>query len=362
MNRAIGENRDEVVQENILLAWEKYFNDVKLAPGFTSINSQNISTKEKLNRCSDYFKNNRSSFSSKVLIFVIDDADLLEQDDLKEIACSVIKHVELSSIKKWLVLRDSTYEKYDNEVRKTIDSFFPDLRPFPKLSLHDIVSHRIQNTTGSHNPLPPKNPFSAALCDGVSKLFDGNLRESLSALQSILGDVSIGELKNSTSEEFIQKYLDSASIGSLVKSGHLYNIHAPHLRNVPFPIPLDAICLLRFINESELLLKTVNHAINNRWSKVKGKNAPESVKVRKEHLEFTLSRAIEYGLAVKKEKSYFLTYKGEALATYAPRKYYSDTALSKVDQALLTTEYQLMCYQDVDHQNIATTWMLYPEE
>ena len=355
VNRALGETADEVVQENILLAWQKYFDAVGLSQNFSSINKQKIATKTKLNLFVDYFKANRQKFSPKILIYVIDDADLLEPKEIREIACSVIKHVELSSVKKWLVLRNETYEKYDSEVRSTIDSFFPDMRKFPRLSLYDIITHRI---ISPHVGTAPKNPFSTALCESISRLFDGNLRESLSALQSILSDVTPTNLKDSTAEEFIQNYIDKASIPSLVRSEHIYNIHLPHLRNVPLPIPLDLICLLRYVNDPVMLLSTVNHSINVRWQKYKSANDAESVSVTARQLEFTLKALVRMGLVRIDQSSYFLTYKGEALSIYAPRTYYTDTALAGVDKQGLTEKYQLMCYAEVDHQSVINTWLL----
>jgi Cdc6-like AAA superfamily ATPase len=355
VNRALGDGADEIVQENIRLAWGKYFDAVGLSQNFSSINKQKISLKEKLNLCVDYFKGNREKFSSKVLIYVIDDADLLEPKEIRDIACSVIKHVELSSVKKWLVLRNETYEKYDSEVRNTIDSFFPDMRKFPRLSLYDIITHRISSPAVGTSS---KNPFSTALCESVSKLFDGNLRESLSALQSILSDVSPINLKSTTAEEFIQNYIDKASIPSLVKSEHIYNIHLPHLRNVPLPIPLDVVCLLRYVNDPVMLLNTVNHAINVRWSKYKKASDADSISVKPHQLEFTLNALVTMGLVRLDHASYFLTYKGEALSIYAPRTYYTDTALAGVDKQGLTEKYQLMCYAEVDHQSVINTWLL----
>jgi GTPase SAR1 family protein len=355
VNRAIGADADGVVQENILLAWERYFESVDLTPNFLSIEKQKILTKDKLNLCADYFKANRDKFGSKILIFVIDDVDLLEPTEIRDVARSVIKHIELSSVKKWIVLRHETYDKYDSDVRGTINSFFPDMRKFPRLSLYDIISHRIYKTSVG---LSAKNPFSSALCESVSKLFDGNLRESLSALQSILSDVSPVNIKETTSEEFIQNYIDKAAIPSLVRSEHIYNIHLSHLRNVPWPVPLDAICLLRFVNDPIMLLGTLNHAINIRWSKYRDKNEVASISVTPNQLKFTLSALVEMGLARVDRSSYFLTHMGEALSTYAPRTYYTDTALDDLDKQGLSSKYQLMCYADVDHQSIINTWAL----
>jgi hypothetical protein len=304
VNRAAGINPDEIVQAAILDAWNSYYLAVKQEGIFESIQNQKVSIKEKLNLLTDFFKRNRDKFSEKILVFVIEDGDLLPPEELKAVTESIIKHIELSSTKKWLVLRGETYEKYNDDIRRKIDSFFPDLRLFPRLSLYDIISHRIIHTSGGKHP---KNPFTSALCERILKLFDGNLREALSALQSILADISPGKITSTTSVEFIQEYIDQASISSLTRSGHLYNIHLQHLRNVPYPIPLDTICLMRFINDATMLSDTVSDAMNYRWEKVKPKDEDRHLIIRKEMVSYTLKQLVQYGLATFKQNSYTLT-------------------------------------------------------
>lgn len=83
-NRAAGAVTEDVIVHYILEAWGEYYSACGNGDIFSRINRQNVSAKEKLNKLTDFFKKRRGEFG-KILIFVIDDADLLSDDEVREL-------------------------------------------------------------------------------------------------------------------------------------------------------------------------------------------------------------------------------------------------------------------------------------
>lgn len=314
--------------------------------------------KEKLNILTDYFKSNKKIFS-KVLIFVIDDSDLMKGKDLLDITFQVIKNLEVNSVKKWLVIREITYDGYDSETRSHVDGFFPDRKDFPYVPLYEIVRHRLLNTSGQRNC---KNPFSIPLCNTVlERLFNGNLRESFSMLKTILEIVPPGKFSKNTDESVIQNYLDKSSINAFFALQILPNLHLSRYRSVELPLPIDILLLAKHVKSLDLLHGGVNSAIAVRADKARLSDNESFIKVRGSDFIFSLNKLIDLGLIIKKGNYIELTSKGYLLADYADRSNYIELC-EELSMEKFNELYWVLAKKVVNHSMIAMdllTWRTY---
>lgn len=358
VNRADSEHYVEIIQKEVRSAWKQYYEAIGFNDIYLSITSKKSSSiKEQLNDLTDYYKHNKAKFAEKVLIFVIDDVDLLPGSQLVEIATTVIKNLEVRSVKKWLVIRNETFAEYTGDSKTIVSSFFPEHHQFPNVPLYEIIEYRIKSLTKNSG----SNPFSRALCHTVTKLCASNLRESLATLKSILELTDPKGLKGkATGEEFVQNYINRISIKAFIQEGLLPNITNPELRNVPVPIPLDLIILARIIQDEQLLFRCVQDCINVRHSSVNSgsSNSRTEFKLREETFSHSVKQLAEKGLLYKQGKNIQLTGKGEVLSVYANRAAYISDMLelstSHFDQNALEKRFNDLCRVTVDHEKIAT--------
>lgn len=358
VNKARAEDPEPYVMDQFLIVWNKYLTDAGLGHIFESINSQTLDIKLKLSRCNDFFLANKDKFK-KVLIVALDDVDLLEPRTMRGIIVASISHLEAASIKKWLFIREETFDKYDPETKRLISQFFPEARPFPQISLFDVVQHRIKNTSGTSHAL---NPFPASLCDHVQATYDDCLRESLPALKAILENRFPTGFHQNQAIEFIQNYLEKAGIAVLIRSNRLPNLHASAYRTVPYPISLDMLALMAFIQDETLLIGAANHAINARRHRINAKYKDEEIKLQRNQFGYSLEAIIKAGLAIREKNAVFLTALGRSIASYCGKKFYSEACFSAIlntrtlSSKEYTDEYQLMSFVEIDHEEIARIW------
>lgn len=354
INRAHDVSDEVLVREHIIKAWEKYYFACDKGEAFKRIAQQQMPVKEQNNALSDYFIKHKGEFK-KVLILVIDDADLLEGKEVVAIAKNVIKNMEVASVKKWLIIREITYKGYDNEVRKFVDAFFPDRKDFPKVSVRNVVQHRILNTSGDLNA---KNPFSENLCNLIlERLFDGNMREALSTLKNILELNSPGDFSINTDEKVLQKYIDTVAINSLLKLNFLPNLHDPLYRKSFLPLPLDILMLVKHIHAVELIFATLDTVTSLRTDKMKVTNNETIIKIRDDDFQYTLAKLIDLGLIDKEGKAYYLTKKGDLLSDYAGRKHYIDISKDMITEK--DELYWKLVNTIIDHSTIAMNILLW---
>lgn len=355
-NRAASANENEIVHQHILAAWEKYYEACGQAGMYKLIEGQRIPVKTKISKLMDHYKGNRKLFE-KVLIFVLEDADLITQEQVVSISHEVYRNLEVSSIKKWIVLRESTFEGYSEKSRQDIASFFPDLHTFPSTQLFDVVEKRIQWTAESDHA---KNPFSRPLCNIICRLHDGNFREALSTLKKLLQDNSASsDIAISTSAEFIQKYLERISIKTLVNENQILNLHDSALRNTPYPLPFDIACVCQFIQEQALVFRAVDEVQNERL-RMSGVPAKDfEFRLRQDQFDYSVEALVSKGILKKtKSNSLHLTNVGQILATYATRGYYNDHCLGTAEPPL-TAHYKKLVSQTPEHESLVlrgTLW------
>lgn len=358
VNRAVDYSNVDLIRKYILEAWSKYFVACGLEDFFHKIAEENSSLKAKLNSLADYFINNKSKFS-KILIFILDDTDLIVGNALLDIVSQVIKNLEVSSVKKWLMVREITYDGYNKETKSFVDGFFPDRKDFPHVPFYEIARYRIVNVSRQENA---KNPFSKPLCNAVlERLFNGNLRESLSMLKNILEIVPTGRFTENTDESVIQNYLNKSSINAFFELHILPNLHLPRYRSIDLPLPLDILLLAKHIKSIDLLFGAVNSVIETRADKAKLTHSESFIKVRNDDFNFSLDKLIDLGLIIKKGKHVELTSKGFLLTDYASRNNYM-TLCKKLSTENINERYWNLAEQGINHSEIAMsiiTWETY---
>ncbi len=349
VNKAYDYSNVDLIRTYVLEAWRKYYAVCGLEDSFLKIEKENKSLKEKLNLLTDYFKNNKSRFS-KILIFVLDDTDLMDGNELLDIIRQIIRNLEVNSVKKWLMVREITYDGYNGETKSFIDGFFPDRKDFPYVPFYEIARHRIVNSSRQGNA---KNPYSKPLCNAVlERLFNGNLRESFSMLKNILEIVPPGEFTQKTDESVIQNYLNKSSINAFFELHILPNIHLPRYRSIELPLPLDILLLAKHIKSIDLLFGAVNSVTETRSSKARLTHSKSVIKVRSDDFTFSLTKLIDLGLINKKGKYVDLTSKGYLLTDYAARKHYM-TLCEKLSMENINERYWVLARQGVNHSAIA---------
>lgn len=154
---------EKYILEYILDAWIKFYETNGFNDLVNSYKELDIPLKEKTNKLKEYYKNNRSKFD-KLFIFIIDDVDKVKKEEhVVEIAEHVFRHLEIDSVKKWLVIREPTYKHYKSESMTDLNSKFPKVIEFPFTSLYTVINHRIESMGG-------KNPFSDDMCEIVEDI------------------------------------------------------------------------------------------------------------------------------------------------------------------------------------------------
>ena len=361
-NRATGKEKEKVIQEYILTAWRKYYRTCNLLDVYNRIDQQDIGTKGKINILTDHYKKNRDKFK-KLMIFVIDDADLLTNEEVKDITYYVLRNLALTDVKKWLVIRESTYNGYDIETRGLIDAFFPDRNNFPEIPLYEIIKYRIEHSSEGTNP---KNPFSEGLCIAVlERLLDGNMREGLSVLKNILEYSPPGKFQAQTDETVIQNYINKNSINALLRLNMLPNLYDPIFRSTSFPIAMDTLLLNRYIKSRDQLLGAVNHVSNIRAEEAGIVSGGKTIRIRSEDFEFSLEKLIDHGLAERITKAMInQTRKGTLLADYVDRQHYTDLSKTLIYEQFGDKRFWDLVKIRINHQKISLdiiTWQKFDQ-
>lgn len=316
---------DNIVQEHVFDAWRGYFSACGQNTSFTRIYEQRISNRDKLNKLMGHVRSHRTLFK-KLFIFVLDDTDLLDSDQLSAVARSVMIHIELASVKKWIVIRESTYTGYDQAAQFLINSFFPDQTIFPRIPLYDIINHRIMHTSEGASP---KNPFSPKLCDVVQKLHEGNLRESLGTLSIILAHNMPKKIETGTDIEFIRNYLDHAAIRTLLESNVLPNIHDERLRTISLPIPLDIIKFVRFVQDRKKLVNLCTLSARNRADLLAIPSEGQKFNFGTAPIDYSIEQLCERGILYDDRRGGLrLSPRGILLSDYSTQPFYTDACMT----------------------------------
>lgn len=322
---------------NIKRAWKSFYKSNNLQDIYTRFKQQKLSQKDLINKLSEYYKDNVDEFN-KVLVFVIDEVDLLPGSHVATVADCIIRNIEEPSVKKWLVLREVTYQNYSGQTKNRIEQFFPDPYSFPTISLHELVCHRISKSS-SLTRIPneyAKNPFSKMLCDEkIKPVCEGNLREALSLLKTLLEENLPKKIQLNSSEEFIQKYIDTVAINTFLRSQKIINLHADIFRVALYPLAIDILGCARYHSSEGIIFGALNDCVNERdksiGHKISGSDENLEIKIRTGDYKIVIERLVGHGLLHidNKKKTAAITPKGVILSKFSATEHYYDYCKSK---------------------------------
>ena len=360
INRADDEDgyKEEIIH-NIKKAWKGFYSVCNESDQYDRFEGQKLSNKEMINKLGEYYIENKGSFQ-KIMIFAVDDVDLLPGEHVSNIVDIVLRNMEIGSVKKWLVIRNNTFDNYVASTKIKIEQFFPDPYPYPNISLHELIKFRIKNIVDDKS-MTCKNPFSEDLCDEkIIGICEGNMREGLSLLKSILEENLPGSFMNSTDEKVIQNYLDNCAIKTLMSSQKLIDLHSSMFRFTTFPIAIDVLACSVFHTSIDLLFAGVNDCLLKRninsGHVVGGKD--KEFRLRKADFDNVLFQLAEHGLIDfdknknKNQNLVKITNKGVITALACVGDYYFEFSKEKNKLSIDDDTYWKLAKKKVDHKKI----------
>lgn len=356
---AAGDFSIEILR-NVLKAWELFYRACGLADRCTQLMQQGGEPKDIVNRLADYYVGHKLQFN-KCLVFVVDNADLLPGEEVATISAELLRHMEQASVKKWLVLRDTTYDNYKGETKLLIEQFFPDPYAFPNISLFDLAAHRIASTMRTNNggAHRPKMPFSRELCEiEVSAICDHNLREGLSLLKTILEDNLPKGIDKNVDEKFVQEYLQKAAVRSYLLSHKLIDLHADTFRVSNYPLAPDVLCCASHHASESIIFAAVNDCVLEREEprRPEGFGEHSVTKVRKSDFDYVVSKLEEHRL-IHRDKQHGqlrITPRGRILSSYVPRDSYYDFCRLKSPSGNADADYWGRAARFVDPKTVVS--------
>ncbi|HGW4591522.1 TPA: hypothetical protein ACNH0U_001010 [Proteus mirabilis] len=312
------------INKNIISAWKEFYNVNGFSDDYMRIESQKLTFKETINLATQYYKENKKLFS-KIMIFAVDDVDLLPDEDVIKVVDHILRSLEINSVKKWLCIRKVTIESYAAATKRRVEEFFPDPYTFPKISLFDLVNYRIDKAFDDNRNI--KHPFSKILCeDTIVPICEGNMREGLALLKTILENVlPKGFAKKETNELVIQNYIAKSAVETLCSSQKLLDLHSITFKRCSFPLAVDILACIRHHASESIIYGSLTDCCIRR-DHLSGNIIGEDnriAQVRSSDFNAILNKLIEFQLVLKHDKdSYHLTDKGKVLSSFSTRDFY----------------------------------------
>lgn len=357
---------EERIQEEIELAWEYLYKSCAQEGTFSAIKSSNHSLRKRLNELSDYYLRNKGRFN-KILVFAVDDVDLLSKNELHQIVKFVIKNIEAKSVKKWFFVRPQTYNEYDEDTKALLQGFFPDVRNLPKTRLYDLVQHRIRAISKAN---APKCPFSPHLCSYIEEIVGGDHRQALPTLEHILCEVPPPSSEKQ-SEEFVRNHIDRVAIRSLVGRKLIPDIHSPEFRTISQPIPIDIIGFLYYTADLAILKACIAESLQERASRASSQNpnlrkykaggtTPVHPYPRDVDINYSLEKLQKAQVIEKQGAALKLTRLGKVLAIFSGQPYFLEESITSSDPTSIDYDSDYLKYASVkiDHQKIVIPYIL----
>lgn len=350
------ETYEAEIDKNILLAWKGFFNINGFKDQFNRMDSQELSLKEKINLSTSYYRDHRDKFA-KIMIFAVDDVDLLPGEDVLKVVNHILRTIEVGSVKKWLSIRRISLEKYNGETKSRVEEFFPDFFDFPKVSLFELVSHRIAKAFEGDS----KNPYNKIVCDEtILPICEGNMREGLALVKSLLENVFPKNFKKHTSEKVIQEYVAKSAVDTLCRSQKLIDLHSMTFKICPFPLAVDLLACVRYHAHEPIIFGSLTDCCTRRdylSDNVIGVNDRHAF-VRAPDFKKLLKTLIEHKLIISSSKEYYqLTDKGKILSSFSRRDFYFSFHKDN-DKAVIDDEqYWLLSKHKLDYSEIVSNYL-----
>lgn len=352
-NRAYDmENYQTLVRIEILNSLKFYYEQVGLEEIFTRVNLREISNKEKISILTTYMKDNREKFHKR-LIFVLDDVDLLEDSMALNIARTIKVDYEIHYVIKWLSIRASTLERYNQELTKLINEFYPATYPVPLVPLKLIIDKRIKSKNGDN----AKSPFSKEICEVVSSVAEENHRGSLPLLRSIMEDNKPKNLPDHTSEEFIQNYLFKSLMKTFVYQNKVPNLHLEDYQVLNYyPLLVDILYVLKYTKMKNDLVTFVKNIARNSRGPALVEYSEDIFQLRDNVIDAGLEILDEIGLvSTKHGKIINLTPLGKIITKHTSSDTYNEICLAHITSlgVELGPEYMKALKVRVNYENLA---------
>lgn len=345
------------IEKNVLSAWKGFFSLNGFADDFLRIESQKLSYKESINLATLYYKEHKSQFS-KIMIFAIDDVDLLPGEDVIKVVNHLLRSLEINSVKKWLSIRRVTIENYPADTKSRVEEFFPDPYDFPKISLLELISHRINK---AFKESAPKIPFNKLLCDEtIYPICEGNMREGLAILKTLLENIHPKGFELKTSEKVIQEYIAKSAIDTLCRSQKLLDLHSQSFRICSFPLAVDILACIRQHSHEPIIYGSTTECCTRRdfLSHNLVGTDDRVAKVRTQDFKQVISKLIEHKLVFKKSKDYYdLTEKGKILSSFSTRMYYFNFHRENNKAIIDDEDYWLLSEHQLDYADIVNNFI-----
>lgn len=349
---------EKEIDKNILLAWKGFFEANNFSDQFLRIDAQNLSLKQKINLATSFYRENKSNFI-KVMIFAVDDVDLLPGEDVLRVVNHILRSIEVSSVKKWLSIRRVSIENYSRETKSRVEEFFPDFFDFPKVSLYELVNYRIENSF--HNDEKVKNPFSKLLCDEtISPICENNMREGLALVKSLLENVFPKGFAKATSEKVIQEYVSKSAVETLCISQKLVDLHSMTFKICPFPLAVDILACIRHHSHEPVIYGSVTDCctrrdfLSNNPVGEEGRHAS----VRSQDFNKIITTLVEQKLVLRMSKGYYqLTDKGKLLSSFSRRDFYFNFHKNNNKVIIDDELYWELSKHKLDYSNIVSNYL-----
>lgn len=297
--------------------------------------NEELSLKSKINKLLDYYLKNKIQFKKR-LIFIMDGVDLIDFNLVMPLIKEMRNHLEPHSIIKWITIRNTTYNLYDEQTLSIINTCFAEPFTFPVVRLHDIIQQRIDSVGVKGKT--PINPFSEPLCAEVQNVLNFDHRQGLGLLKKILEENPPKDIKVGTDVKFIWLYINRVAMRTFINNNIILNIFDTRITgNVMFPLEKELICVLRHRQIiDELCIGIIEEEINSRIRMLKGKES-NKIRIRKEDFEAAVDILLRHAIIQKKAKKvYFLTNRGHSLSKIVNKDYYIELCLTLLKQQGVT--------------------------
>jgi hypothetical protein len=200
------------------------------------ISNGSLTPAEKTKHLWGFFKDNLSLFPHR-LFLALDGIDTVPEQSMIPLAVAFHNALPHRYVRLWLSIRDIKYESLGEVTRRQLDTLFQEPHKFPSIELGGVIRTRIGVVETSEGV--GKNPFSDQLCNFLTNFYNGDMRRSLAMLNRILQEVSPKGLedKQTTSEKFIQPYMEREALRVMFQSGeipNLYDVAFSAFRSFPF--------------------------------------------------------------------------------------------------------------------------------